>query len=157
MKNKLFYALAGVILFLIPSVNFGQAPDLGSAANFVLFTTNGAVTNSGISQVTGNVGTNDGSCTGFGNVNGVMDNNNGVSAKCASDLLIAYNNLNSTIPNSFPSPLLGNGDTLVAGVYYISGAATLNLDSYFKCTRECECSIYFSDTRSIFCKRIFKN
>ena len=33
-----------------------------------------------------------------------------------------------TIPNFFPAPLLGNGQTLTAGVYSISGAATLNSD-----------------------------
>lgn len=119
--------LTAVILFLIPGVNFGQAPNLGTAAGFVLFSTNGSVSNTGISQLTGNVGTNNGSSTAFGNVNGIMNDNNGASAKCASDLLIAYNQLNSTIPTFFPSPLLGNGATLFAGVYSISSEATLNL------------------------------
>ncbi len=77
------------------------------------FSSNGAVTNTGISQLTGNVGTNNGSSTGFGNVNGVMDDNNGASATCAADLLSAYNQLNADIPTFFPAPLLGNGDTLV--------------------------------------------
>jgi hypothetical protein len=88
----------------------------------------GAVTNSGISQITGNVGTNSGSSTGFGNVNGVMNDNNGASALCAADLLTAYNQLNSAIPEFFPGNLLGNGQILVPGVYSIPEAATLNLD-----------------------------
>lgn len=128
MKTKLLTTLTAVILFLIPNVNFGQAPNLGTAADFVLFSTNGAVSHSGISQLTGNVGTNNGSCTAFGNVNGVMHEADGVSAQCASDLLIAYNQLNSTVPAFFPAPLLGNGQILIAGVYSISAAATLNLD-----------------------------
>ena len=109
-------------------INFGQTINLGTAADFVLFTTNGAVSNSGISQLTGNVGTNSGSSTAFGNVNGGMHDGDSVSAKCAKDLLIAYNKLDTIKPGFFPSGLLGNGDTLVAGVYFINGAATLNLN-----------------------------
>ena len=111
----------------MPNANFGQSINLGTAANFVLFSTNGSVSNTGISQLTGNVGTNNGSSTAFGNVNGVMHDMDGTSAQCAGDLLVAYNKLNSTVPNYFPAPLLGNGDTLIAGVYSISGASTLNL------------------------------
>ncbi|MFH0894656.1 MAG: ice-binding family protein [Bacteroidota bacterium] len=128
MKTQLLNVLTAVILLLIPILNFAQAPPLGTAAEFVLFSSVGAVSNTGISQLTGNVGTNSGSSTGFGNVNGVMHDNDGASAQCAADLLIAYNQLNSTVPTFFPAPLLGNGQILNAGVYSISGEATLNLD-----------------------------
>lgn len=127
MKTKLLISLTTFLLFLMPNANFGQSVNLGTAAGFALFSTNGSVSNTGISQLTGNVGTNNGSSTNFGNVNGVMHDGDGSSAQCAADLLIAYNKLNSTIPTFSPAPLLGNGDTLVAGVYSISGAATLNL------------------------------
>lgn len=130
MKTKLLTTLIVVIMFFISNVNFGQAPDLGTAAGFVLFSTNGAVSNMGISQLTGNVGTNNGSSTAFGNVNGVMHDGDGASAQCAIDLLLAYNQLHSTTADFFPASLLGNGDTLVAGVYSISEAATLNLDLF---------------------------
>jgi len=115
-------------LFFIQNSSFSQAPTLGTAANFVLFSTSGAVTNTGISRLTGNVGTNSGSSTGFGNVDGVMHDGNGTSAKCAADLLTAYNELKSTIPNFFPAPLLGNGQILNAGTYSIASVASLNLD-----------------------------
>jgi len=129
MKNYLLLIIAFTCaLFSLPNNVFGQAPNLGTAADFVLFSTDGAVSNSGISQVTGNVGTNNGSSTAFGNVNGVMHDGDGVSAQCAADLLIAYNQLNSAVPTFFPAPLLGNGATLNAGVYSISAATTLNLD-----------------------------
>ncbi len=128
MKNKLLRTLTVVLLLFLSATNFAQAPPLGTAADFVLFSTVGAVGNTGISQVTGNVGTNSGAITGFGNVNGVMNTSNGATAQCAADLLIAYNQLNSTIPGFFPAPLLGNGQILNAGVYSISGAATLNLE-----------------------------
>src|ERR1035437_2459654 len=119
MKIKLLNILTGLSLFLIPTINFGQAPALGTTANFVLFSTDGAVSNTGHSQLTGNVGTNNGSSTAFGNVNGGMHDGDGVSAQCATDLLIAYNLLNGTAPTFFPAPLLGNGQTLIAGVYSI--------------------------------------
>ncbi len=127
MKTLLINLSFAVILLLMPLLNFAQAPNLGTAAGFVLFSTHGAVSNTGISQLTGNIGTNSGSSTAFGNVNGVMHDNDGASAQCAADLLIAYNQLNSTIPTFFPAPLLGNGATLVAGVYSIAEEATLNL------------------------------
>ncbi|MBA3706864.1 MAG: DUF3494 domain-containing protein, partial [Bacteroidetes bacterium] len=126
MKKKLLNSLTTVILFLIPTINFGQAPTLGTAANFVLFSTNGAVSNTGISQLTGNIGTNNGSSTAFGNVNGVMHDQDGASAKCAADLLIAYNQLAATTATLFPANLLGNGQTLTPAVYSISSATTMN-------------------------------
>jgi hypothetical protein len=127
LKNFIL-KIATVYSCLLSSLIFAQAPNLGTAANFVLFSTNGAVGNSGISHITGNVGTNNGSSTAFGNVNGGMHDGDGVSAQCAADLLIAYNQLNSTVPNFFPASLLGNGQTLIPGVYSISGNSTLNLD-----------------------------
>ncbi len=130
MKIKLLNALTAGILFLIPNLNFGQTINLGTAANFVLFSTNGAVSNSGISQLTGNVGTNNGLSTGFGNVNGGMHDNDLVSGQCGTDLLFAYNQLNNSIATLFPAPLLGNGDTLIAGIYSIGAATTLNLNLY---------------------------
>jgi len=127
-KKNLAHLVIAIMLVLIPAMTFAQAPNLGTAANFVLFSTNGAVSNSGISHLTGNVGTNNGSSTAFGNVNGVMHDGDGTSAQCAADLLTAYNQLNTTVPAYFPASLLGNGQTLIPGVYSISGNATLNLD-----------------------------
>ncbi len=131
MKSILQNLLPALWLLFVPFLNFAQAPDLGTAAGFVLFSTDGAVSNTGISQITGNVGTNNGSSTAFGNVNGIMHDADGASAQCAADLLIAYNQLNAAIPTLFPpSPIIGNGDTLEAGIYSISEAATLNLSLY---------------------------
>lgn len=125
---KLLFTVTMASLCSLSTITFAQAPNLGTAANFVLFSTNGAVTNSGISQITGNVGTNNGSSTGFGNVNGVMHDGDPASAQCAADVLIAYNQLNATIATQFPAALLGNGQSLNAGIYSIGSAATLNLD-----------------------------
>lgn len=128
MKKQLLQIVTAVTFLSFPNTISAQAPNLGTAADFVLFSTNGALSNSGISQLTGHVGTNNGLSTNFGNVNGVMNDNNGASALCAADLLTAYNQLNATIATNFPAPLLGNGQTLTSGVYSIPSAATLNLE-----------------------------
>jgi ice-binding like protein/type IX secretion system substrate protein len=126
MKKTLSTFLAAAFLLSTPTIIFGQAPNLGTTANFVVFSTDGAVTNTGISHLTGKVGTNNGSNTGFGNVNGGMHAADGVTSQAAADLLVAYNQLNNATPGFFPAPLLGNGTTLNAGVYAISAASTLN-------------------------------
>ncbi|MCW3104780.1 MAG: hypothetical protein JWO09_3220 [Bacteroidetes bacterium] len=127
MKTKLLLIITALAM-CFPKVNFGQAPTLGSAADFVLFSSAGAISNTGLSHLTGNVGTNSGLSTGFGNVDGVMHDNDGASALAAADLTLAYNQLNSTVPTFFPAPLLGGGQILVPGVYAIASPATLDLD-----------------------------
>ncbi|MDI1353297.1 MAG: ice-binding family protein [bacterium] len=126
MKINTTYRHLAIALLLFPGSFFAQAPSLGSAANFVLFTSNGAITNVGTSQITGDVGSNVGAATGFGNVNGNMQSNNGITALAAADLLTAYGILNTSIPAFFPAPLIGNGATLTAGTYSIASNSTLN-------------------------------
>lgn len=132
MKTKIPHFLTGLLMMLASFAVSAQAPTFGTAANFVVFSSDGAVscnvTNSLMTHLTGNVGTNTsgGSSTGFGNVNGVMQNDNLVSQLAAADLLIGYNQLNAFIPNYFPASLLGNGASLNAGVYFINGEAVLN-------------------------------
>ena len=128
MKIKLLHIVTAVTLLSVPKIDFAQAPALGTAADFVLFTTNGAINISGITQLTGNVGSNVGSTTAFVNINGNIHDQDGASGQCASDLLLAYNQLNSTVPTFSIAPSLGNGDTLIPGVYYLPAATTLNLN-----------------------------
>jgi len=120
-------------LFVFNSTILGQVPNLGAAGSFALFTTNGAITNTGISQITGNIGSNAGGSTGFGNVDGSMHIQDAVSAQAAVDLLSAYNEMNAAISTLFPTSILGNGQTLNAGVYSLSSNSTLssilNLDA----------------------------
>lgn len=128
MKNKLLFLILVLTYVFLPKTHFGQAPTLGTAADFVLFTSVGAVGNSGISHVTGNVGSNSGSSTGFGNVNGGMHDGDPASAQCAVDVLSAYGDISGVVPAFFPAPLLGNGQILVPGNYEIPAPATMNLD-----------------------------
>src|SRR3954470_4200921 len=120
MKQYILSILTGASILCMPSTIKSQAPSLGAAADYILFTTNGAVGNSGVTHLTGNVGSNSGSSTGFGNVNGVMNNNNGATGTASADLLTCYNTLNSAVATLFPSNLLGNGGTLNSGIYSIT-------------------------------------
>lgn len=123
---KTLQKLRALALLFFPMVIIAQAPNLGTTADFVLFSKNGAVSNTGLSHLTGNVGTNNGSSTNFGNVDGVMHDADGATASAAADLTIAYNLLNAAIPTFFPAALLGNGQTLNAGIYSIPQSATLD-------------------------------
>ena len=110
MKNKLVLTiLVGVSLLSSPRASFAQTPNLGSAANFALFSSVGAVGNTGISQITGNVGTNSGAVTGFGNVNGVMHTADATTAQTAIDLQAAWLYLSTLTPTLAIGPVLGSG------------------------------------------------
>jgi len=75
MKKHLLNVLAVAFMLLLPALGSAQ-PTLGTAKDFVLFSTNGAVSNVGsgtLTLLTGNVGTNGSTVTsGFGNVDGVI-------------------------------------------------------------------------------------
>ncbi|CAN5311840.1 ice-binding family protein [soil metagenome] len=127
MKKKINIALTAVMMFLMPALIYAQTPpNLGTSSTFALFTSAGGVTNVGISQITGDVGTNSGLSSGFGNVNGVMHDNDGASASAAFDLNIAYLNLGGQIPTMFPGISLGLGQVLNAAVFSIPAVSTLN-------------------------------
>jgi hypothetical protein len=126
MINKLPSILTGIAIWAFASITEAQAPTLGTTTNFSLFSTSGAITNTGLSQITGNVGSNNGPVTGFGNVNGVMHSSDGATAQCASDLLIAYGQLDNAVTTNSPAPSLGSGQTLLPGVHSISGNTTIN-------------------------------
>jgi hypothetical protein len=126
MRPIFKFVQATLLLSCCATATLGQAPDMGSTIDYVLFSSNGAVTNTGISHLTGNVGCNVGAVAGFGNVNGVMHNNDASTVLCATDLLVAYLQLDAAIPDYNVAPLLGNGDTLAPGVYLLNGASVLN-------------------------------
>lgn len=56
MKTKLLLTCLSVSLISV-SISLAQAPNLGTAATFALFTANGAFANNGASTVTGEVRT----------------------------------------------------------------------------------------------------
>ena len=125
MKKILLFAATAALLSFSTLTN-AQAPTLGSTADFALFSSDGAISSTGLSHITGHVGTNNGSSTNFGNVDGVMHDADGASQAAAADLLLAYSQLDAAIPNFFPSSLLGNGQSLNPGTYAIGESASLN-------------------------------
>lgn len=127
MKNNFKHIVIAITLFFSsPILNFAQAPTLGSAAKFVIFSSTGAVGNTGTSFITGDVGTNTGAITIYVNVNGVIQNSNAATILCAADVLSAYQQLDAAPYTATHSPSLGNGDTLNAGIYSIAGNTTLD-------------------------------
>ena len=148
MKTALSSIVSAITLVFLSGTSFAQIPNLGSVSSFVLYTVSGAVGNTGLSNINGNIGSDVGAITGFGapsTVNGTIYNADGVTAQCAIDLQAAYVQLNSTVAtNTTHTPAFGSGETLTPGIYAIGGAGsvagTLILDAQ-------------SDTNAVF---IFK-
>jgi len=102
--------------------------DLGSLVNFAVFTTNGAVGNTGTSTITGDIGADIGAISGFGTatVIGSFYNTDAVTAQAATDLSSMYIQLISVpITSTTHTPAFGGGETLTTGVYLIAGAGSL--------------------------------
>nr|MBS0037351.1 DUF3494 domain-containing protein [Saprospiraceae bacterium] len=107
-----------------------QAPDLGAASSFAVFTGNGAFTNNGATSIIGDIGTDLGAFTGFppGVVIGEIQVQNAESAAAATATTAAYNTLVNTTCGQAIGSTLGNGQILTPDVYCIGAAATLNGD-----------------------------
>lgn len=141
MKKNLPINLIVLFLLIIPSISKSQVINLGVAESYAIYTTGGAVTNSGTiykTRVTGDVGTlSDPTLPGFGNIDGDLTTvaNTALNTQLNSAVLNAYNDLNLTTSVFYPAPLLGNDQVLNAGVYEINAAAVLNstltLDAQF--------------------------
>ncbi|MGZ4033567.1 MAG: ice-binding family protein, partial [Bacteroidia bacterium] len=118
-----------------PVLNGPVAPDLGGAGCYAIFSSVGAVSNSGITHITGDVGSNSGSATGYnpafviGTIHTIPD---GSTAACASDLLSAYtyvNGLPYDIQLLYPAQF-GNNLVLTPHTYLLN-AATVFTDTLY--------------------------
>ncbi|MBC6995680.1 ice-binding family protein [Neolewinella lacunae] len=123
-------SLAGLLLLCIPASNFAQAPDLGVATTFSVFTGIGAFNNDGTSMITGDIGTNNGAFAGFppGTVEGTIHVLDAVSLQASVDVGLAYAQLASLTCDVVLGVGLGNNQTLSPNVYCIGAASTLNGD-----------------------------
>lgn len=132
MKKNLLFAVAATVLFF-PNISFGQAPTMGSTINYVLFTSAGDVGNTGVSHVTGDIGTQVGVISSFGNVDGVLHTADLATATAATDLTALYTELSTTSTTAAHGAVLGTGEILNPGVYQIAAAGsiagTLTLDA----------------------------
>ncbi|GAB3852015.1 hypothetical protein GCM10028822_19270 [Hymenobacter terrigena] len=113
---------------------FGQTVSLGAAGSFALFTAIGNFSSTGATTITGDIGTNAGTLTGF--PPGVLTGNSHVmdlvSEDAAKDVDGAYTYLADFNTGSVPVTPLGQGQVLTAGTYRVGAGTTLagnlNLD-----------------------------
>ena len=128
MKTKILFTVALLMVLFIPSINFAQAPNLGTASGYALFTSVGAFTNTGASIVTGDIGTNAGALTGFppGTINGQTHIADPASVAAATDLATAYGYLSAMPCGIVIGVGLGNNQILTPNVYCTGAASTLN-------------------------------
>jgi hypothetical protein len=128
MNKFISYKLLVGALIFYHNVIFSQAINLGSAENFVVFTGDGAISNTGNSNILGNIGTNIGVISGLATstVTGTIYNHDSTTNQAKLDLVISYNHLIS-IPatNLIHTPAFGNGETLPPGIYSIAAAGSV--------------------------------
>lgn len=129
MKNHYLFVLIPILLSILPKFSYAQAPSLGSAEDFALFTTVGSFTLTGSNIIFGDVGTNNGAYTipGSLSLTGTSHIQDSKSGMAATDLASAYTYLSTLTCDSTISSTLGNNRVLLPGVVYcINSAATLN-------------------------------
>ena len=102
------------------------APNLGPAASFVLFTSNGIVTGDGLTPFTGNVGTNSGAIVGFATLSDpLFHTQDALTAACANYLPELFSTLKA-IPKTFDhAAAFADGEVLAPGVYQTPIASTM--------------------------------
>lgn len=118
------------ILVLSYFIGYGQTPNLGTASSFTLFTSNGALTNTGASMVTGDIGTNVGAFSGFppGAVTGNIRLPSSPQAiQAAADVNAVYSSLNPLVCGTLILPDLA-GQTLLPGISCQNTAAPTTLN-----------------------------
>ncbi|TDE48489.1 DUF3494 domain-containing protein, partial [Flavobacterium sp. GT3P67] len=118
----------GLATIPISCTNFCANPMMGTAANFVLFSSFGDVSNGGTSGFIGDIGTNSGAVTNLAGATyiGAVHEQDSTTAQAALDVLSAYNQLKA-VPNTVEdhTPAFGSGETLTPGVYSINAAGSL--------------------------------
>jgi hypothetical protein len=119
-----------MILFLYPLLpTYAQCtPSLGTASNFTIFSSIGAISNVNTSTVEGNIGTNQGAISGFetSSISGNVHSADEVTQQAAIDLAVAYSQFSVMTPTiTSHTPEFGSGETILPGVYEINGAGSV--------------------------------
>ena len=130
MKYRYVWILA---IFAFPFKLSGQtgvpssASLLGKLVNYTIFSTNGAVSATGPSQIIGNVGANTGSLSGFNDQTliGTSYLSNAETADRSLDLQNALSSINNIAITSTHIATLGGGEILNPGVYDIASAGSI--------------------------------
>jgi len=129
-KVKLLrFILLICISILLQKNTYSQLPDLGTTIDFALFTSVGALGNTGTSDIYGNIGSHVGAITGFDPptvVIGNISSADAVTAQCLIDVQAAYDEIVVKVPTvAGHAPAFGGGETLVPGIYNIGGAGSI--------------------------------
>lgn len=102
------------------------APSLGAASGFELFAAD-ALGITGLSKITGNIGSRSGAVSVATNINGrVVAANSAESIAVASSVLLAFTELDGALATDTIANAMGNDDTLNAGVHVVAGNATID-------------------------------
>jgi hypothetical protein len=103
-------------------------PGFGTTIDFVVFTSVGAVDNTGTSILTRHVGTNSGAFTGFppATVIGNMHNSDALTTQTRVDLGSLYNQLIVNPVTNTHANIFGSGEIITTGVYDVGSAASLS-------------------------------
>lgn len=131
LKNHNQGALKSTIcFFLILSLTsaYSQAPNLYSLKDYSVFTSVGAISNTGLTNINGNLGTNVGAFTGFppGNISGSTHIADSSSALVAIDMDSVYAQISRLNCDTTIDSSLGANQVIFPGVNCITSAATLN-------------------------------
>jgi len=126
MKIKFLRLFMIVILLLcLPKVNFGQAPNLGKAATYAVFTDTGAFNTTGSTVIYGDIGSYVGAVNGNPTVYGSKHYGDSTAFYVSKDVDKAYTDLQSRTCGSVLGTTLGSSQTLYPGIYCTGGATTL--------------------------------
>jgi hypothetical protein len=95
-------------------------------SNFTLFSSAGAVANTGISGIVGDIGTNVGAVSGWGTsvVCGNTYNQDAITQSAKNELDAAYVSLNS-MSSMLHAATYGSGETITPGVYSVAAAGSV--------------------------------
>jgi hypothetical protein len=129
MQFKTPLILTLFVSLFFENIILAQAPNLGITSSFTLFTSVGAINNTGTTTITGDVGTNVGALTGFPPAivsGGTIYVADATSAQAATDVQTAYTYLSGITGGSVVGVGLGNGQVLTAGTYKTGAVTTLN-------------------------------
>lgn len=133
--NRISAAFAVCVALLLTSTTaYAQksAPNLGTAATYGAFTGAGAIENTGLTVINGDIGTHVGSFTGFppGIYTGEKHVADAASLAAKNDLILAYNSLNDAtngaIFDTAIGSTMGNGQVLTPRTYRRGDLTTLS-------------------------------
>ncbi len=129
MKTQQHTILVSFFLFSLPFLTFGQTPDLRTSADFILFSSSGGITNTGVSKIFwGAIGTDFGALTGLDDVNCVKHMGDAATEQCKLDLQTVYNEISAITPTATITAASLNGGTITPGIYQINSAVALTIN-----------------------------